>query len=233
MFEATVREAVLQLQRSDIRWLATGWDGGFRTADAAYNVSVPEGWDQTDLERYVADRRSRAEFDHPGPTLLTGVSLDHLAGARLDPVVAYATAGLSNPATLPQEPTGRTGSTTDSAPPPAGTINLVVGTTRSLDDGTLATMLGTVVEAKTATVQAATGFTGTTSDAVVVASDQEGEGADFAGSATTVGAAARACVRDAVRASLDSRYADRTVPDSVDAAEHGTETNRQATTFEP
>ena len=233
MFEATVREAVLQLHRPQTRWLATGWDGGFRTADAAYNVSVPEGWDRTDLERYVTDRRDRAGFDRLGPTLLTGVSLDHLAGARLDPVVAYATAGLSNPATLPQEPTGRADSTADSAPPPAGTINLVVGTTRSLDDGTLATMLGTVVEAKTATVQAATGFTGTTSDAVVVASDPTGDPAAFAGSATAVGAAARACVREAVRASLDSRYADRAIPASIAAAEHGTQTNRQATTFEP
>lgn len=233
MFEVTVREAVLQLHRPDTRWLATGWDGGFRTADAAYNISVPEGWERTDLERYVADRRDRAGFDRSGPTLLTGVSLDHLAGARLDPVVAYATAGLSNPATLPLEPTAQADSEADSAPPPAGTINLVVGTTRSLDDGTLASMLGTVVEAKTATVQAATGFTGTTSDAVVVASDPTGDPTAFAGSATAVGAAARACVREAVRASLDSRYSDRTVPDSVAVAEHGTQTNRQASTFEP
>ena len=233
MFESTVRDGVLQLSRPGTRWLATGWNGGFRTANAAYNLSVPDGWDRTDLEQYIADRRDRAEFDRPGPALLTGVSLDHLAGARVDPVVAYATAGLSNPATLPQELSGRADSATDTSPPPAGTINLLVGTTRSLDDGTLATMLGTVVEAKTATVQATTGFTGTTSDAVVVASDPEGEGADFAGSATAVGAAARACVRDAVLASLDSRYADRAIPDSVAEAEHGTETNRQATTFEP
>lgn len=233
MFERTVRDEVLELRRPGTRWLATGWDGGFETATAAYNVSVPEGWERTDLDRYVTDRLDRAGFDRSGPAMLTGVSLEHLAAARLDSVVAYATAGLSNPATLPPEPSGRSAESTASGRPPAGTINLVVGTTRALDDGTLATLLGTVVEAKTAFVQATTGFTGTTSDAVVVASDPTGEPAAFAGSATDVGAAARACVRAAVRASLDSRYADRELPDSVADAAYGTETTRQATTFDP
>jgi len=47
---------------------------------------------------------------------------------------------------------------------------------------------------------------GTTSDAVVVASDPDGDPATFSGSATRVGAATRACVREAVDAALDARY---------------------------
>jgi adenosylcobinamide hydrolase len=226
-FTATVREGVLRVRQPGARWLSTGWDGGYERADAAYNVTVPEGWERTDLTAYAAERRREAGFDDGGPTLLTGVELQHARGARLGPVVAYATAGVSNPAVLPLPDGG-----TATAPRP-GTVNLVVGTTRALAEGTLATLLGAVVEAKTATLVAETGFTGTTSDAVVVGCAPAGERATFAGSATEVGAAARACVREAVRASLDSRYAERERPESVAAAEYGVVTDERATVFTP
>ena len=243
MFEATTADGVFGLPMPDARWLSTGWNGGFSRADAAYNVRVPEGWERTDLDAYVEERRERAGFGVPGPALLTGVELQHLRGARLDPVVAYATVGLSNPAALPTTPTevidesvdesdseSPDGSTNES--PPVGTVNLVVATTRSLERATLASLLGTVVEAKTATLLPTTGFSGTTSDAVIVGSDAAGEPASFAGSSTVVGAAARACVRDAIRASFRSRYADREVPGSVAEADHGVVTDRRADVFE-
>jgi adenosylcobinamide hydrolase len=127
---------------------------------------------------------------------------------------------------------GPSGGGPDASDPPVGTVNLLVATTRALADGTLATLLGTAVEAKTATLLAETGFTGTTSDAVVVGADPSGERAPFAGSATPVGAATRACVREALRASLASRYADRELPGSVADAEYGVSTDRRATVFE-
>lgn len=231
MFETTVAEGVLQCYRPETRWLSTAWNGGLERADAAYNVAVPEGWERTDLESYVRDRRERGGFAADGPTLLTGVEMAHARGARLEPVVAYATVGLSNPAALPMDSTGFDSS--EGTPPAAGTVNLVVGTTRRLNAATLATLLGTVVEAKTATLIAETGFTGTTTDAVAVGSDETGEPARFAGSATDVGAAARACVREAVRASLRSRYADGDVPAAVEDAEHGAVTGRRAEVFRP
>lgn len=232
MYRTTVEAGVLQFARRTTRWLATGPDGGYRTADAAYNVSVPEGFDRTDLATYRTERRERAGFDIAGPTLLTGVDLVHARGARTGPVTALATAGVSNPAALPMDPAGETGGSCRDGSRP-GTVNLLVGTTRALSEGALATLLSTVVEAKAATLQATTGFSGTTSDAVVVGCDPTGQRADFAGSATPVGAAARACVRDAVRASLDSRYADRPMPASIDDAAYGVRTDREATVFEP
>jgi len=229
MFESSVREGVLRVRRAGTRWLATGPDGGYRDADAAYNVTVPEGFDRTDLRAYVAERRERAGFEAAGPALLTGVAMAHARRARMGSVEVVATAGVSNPAALPMPEAGGggeaesgsdTGTGGDSWRP--GTVNLLVGTTRALDDGTLATLLGTVVEAKTATLSATIGFPGTTSDAVVVGADPEGEPADFAGSATPVGRAARVCVRDAVRASLRSRYGgDESVPMSVADADYG------------
>lgn len=241
MFEAAIRDGVLRLHRPETRWLSTGPDGGFERADAAYNVSVPEGWACDDLAGYVAERRARADFDAQGPALLTGVELQHARGARLDPVVAYATVGVSNPAALPVEQDEATdgiradATGTDPGPGPsadAGTVNLLVGTTRALEDAALANLVAVVAEAKAATLLALSGFPGTTTDAVVVASDGDGDPERFSGSATTVGAAARACVRDAVRASFRSRYAVRQVPGSVAAAEHGVVTDERATVFE-
>lgn len=230
MFETDVEAEVLRLARPDTRWLSTGFDGGLSRAGAAYNVSVPEGWDREDLATYAAQRRERAGFEAPGPTLLTGVSMDHARGARLGSVVAYATVGLSNPAALPMEPEGTAGHRTEDST--AGTVNLIVGTRRSLEAGALASLLSTAAEAKAATLLATAGVPGTTTDAVVVGSG-EGEPAAFVGSATEVGSAARACVREAVRASFDARYGEREPPQSVDDAEYGVVTDERAEVFEP
>lgn len=233
MFESAVSEDVLQLRRPGTRWLATGWAGGYQRADATYNLTVPDGWDRTDLGHYVEARREAAGFDEPGPALLTGVDLAHARGARSGPVAVVATVGLSNPAALPMDPAGGPAATdvADEAGP--GTVNLVVGTTRALDDGALATLLAVAVEARAATLLAETGFPGTTTDAAVVGCDPSGESATFAGSATPVGAAARASVREAVRASLRSRYPDQGFPDTVGDAEHGVRTDRTAEVFTP
>lgn len=242
MFETCVAGGVCRLSAPGSRWLATGWDGGYHTGSSAVNVSVPTGFERTDLDAYVGERLAEAGFERDGPVLLTGVDIEHARAARYGPVVAVATAGVSNPARLPERPgdaAGATANTGDEAAsagdgdPPIGTVNLLVGTTRALDDGRLATLLSTVVEAKTATLQARTGFTGTTTDAVAVGTTVEGDPAEFAGSGTTVGNAARVCVRDALVASLDARYAETPIPDSVADADHGVVTAGTADVFRP
>jgi adenosylcobinamide hydrolase len=210
MFEAAVRDGVCRLGRPETRWLSTGHDGGERTAPAAYNLTVPEGWERTDLDTYVAERLSAAGFD-PGPTapaLLTGVAQRHARRARLESVEAVATAGVSNPAVLPVGETAAGGEHTAADDPGAGTVNVVVGTTRSLAPGALANLVAVAAEAKAATLLERVGAPGTTTDAIVAACDPTGEPAAFSGSATPVGSAARACVRDAVDASLAARYPD-------------------------
>ncbi|MFB6072510.1 MAG: adenosylcobinamide amidohydrolase [Halobacterium sp.] len=233
MFDATTRDGVLRLQRADACWLSTGWDGGLARADCAFNVTVPEGWNPGDIDDYVAGRLADANFDRPprAPVLLTGVSQRHARVARLGPVEAAATVGLSNPAALPTDPEG--GSLPEEPDAVAGTVNVVVGTTRALDDAALANLVAVAAEAKTATLLDATGFPGTTTDAVVAACDPSGEPAAFSGSATRVGSAARACVRDAVAASLESRYGDDSLPSSVEDARHGVSTDARADVSRP
>lgn len=228
MFEASVHAGVLRIRREGTRWLSTGWDGGCLRADAAYNISVPKEWHREDVGTYAEERLDRAGFHEPGAVLITGVDLEHVRGAKFPPVTAYATAGLSNPAALPMEPSGEVD---DHSPDDVGTVNLVVGTTRALGDAALANLLAVAVEAKAATLLAEAGVPGTTTDAAVVGFDPEGEPAAFTGSATAVGAAARACVREAVRASLRSRYDDRPLPRSVGDASYGVRTDRRADVF--
>lgn len=232
MFESSLSREVLRLAAPGARWLSTGWDGGFRMADAGYVISVPDDWHRTDLETYVGERRTRAGFDTPGPSLLTAVELTHARGATLDAVEVYATVGLSNPAALPMAPSERAphGSDTD-MPGRAGTVNLVIGTSERLTDAGMANLLTVAAEAKAATLVADTGFPGTTSDAIAVACDPDGDTHRFTGSATPIGAATRACIRDAVQAGLAAAYPDGEVPSSVADAEHGVVTTREADVF--
>lgn len=240
VFETTVRDDVCRLARPGTRWLSSGWNGGDSVGPAAYNITVPEGWPETDLDAYVDSRLTDAGFEAAGPTLLTGVSQDHARRARLDDVEVVATAGLSNPAVLPVETTGSddTTATTDAdgtttasttgSDTHAGTVNVIVGTTASLAPGALANLLAIAAEAKAATLLAVTGVPGTTTDAVVAASDPDGPTERFSGSATPVGRAARACVRDALLASLGSRYAEESIP-TVEEAPYGVVTDVRAT----
>lgn len=213
----------------------TGLNGGHHRADAAYNMTVPEGWERHDLLAYRDERLAAVGFEATGPALFTGVDMTHARGARLASVTVVATVGLSNPAALPPSPEDRPHQSTDPTDEggTVGTVNLLVGTTRALTEGTLATLLSVVTEAKAATLLRRVGFPGTTTDAVVVGCDPSGESATFAGSATAVGDAARACVRDAVEASLAARYADDSPPASVEDATHGVSTDRRATVFDP
>ena len=269
-FRADLADGVCRFSRSAgaARFLSTGFDGGRCVADAAYNVTVPDGWGEAgprDLGAYVADRVAAAALDGESgaagaagttgtaataadrdpPALLTGVDQHHARIARLDGATVLATAGVSNPAALPvasldEAPTHTRGAAVDGDdPPPAGTVNLLVGVDRPLEPGALANLVAVAAEAKAATLLATAGFPGTTSDAIVVGSPpaavDDADPAPFSGSATPVGSAVRSCVRDAVRSSLVSRYGAglEGVPASVADAEHGVVTERSAAVSTP
>lgn len=224
MFDSRVSEGVLRVEREGTQWLSTGWDGGPSKGSVAYNVSVPEGWKRTDLAEYVSARRERAGFERSGPTLLTGVDLKHARSARYGSVEVIATAGVSNPAALPMNPSGERSVPAERG---GGTVNLIVGTVHAPSEGALANLLTVAAEAKAATLLEKTGVPGTTTDAIIVACDPAGKTVEFTGSATPVGAAVRACVREAVSASLDSRYAKIPLPTPEDA-EYGLSTTERA-----
>lgn len=223
--DLTIRDEVLQVRSSLTRWLSTGWNGGYHSSHTAYNITVPDGWNTIDLDEYITQRRTEADFDSDGPALLTGVHMKNARAATSGPVTAIATAGMSNPADLPI----RTDGGTEIASP--GTVNVILHAATPVTQSALSGLLMTVIEAKTATLLAATGFPGTTTDAAIVGTATGNQEATFAGPATTLGAHARVCVRDAVLAALDAR--DQPVPTSVTEADSGVTTDQSTTVFAP
>ncbi len=229
MFEYERTEEQLTLSRPGTRWLSTGVNGGYTTAPRAHNLTVPDGFGRTDLLTYATERIGEEPM---GPTLLTAVRQTNAKGARDGPVEVVATAGVSNPAVLSMAETGGNDREVESDEPTGpGTVNVFVGARRTLSDSGLAGLLSTAVEAKTATLLGLVGCTGTTSDAIAVGCGQVGEPTAFAGSATAIGNAARVCVRDAVRASLESRYEGS--PPAPETTADGIETTGNATVFDP
>jgi adenosylcobinamide hydrolase len=232
--DVTVRSGVCRLSIPNGQWHGTGVNGGFCEADAALNITVPADFDRRDLDAVVAERCRDARFAADGPALLTAVEQRNARAARAGSVTVVATAGLSNPATIRlDQPSEISGVDAENHRPPLGTVNLLVSSDRALSESGLAGALASVVEAKTATLYAMTGFTGTTSDAVAVGSNCDGPKNSFVGSSTGIGTAIRACVRDAVIASLEATYTDAKIPTSVADAEHGAVTECETEVFAP
>ena len=247
-YDAVRRAGVLRVSRPGTEWLSTGWNGGRQTADAVYNVTVPDGWNRTDLDTYIAERLEQAGFaeasEHEqgqtdvGPALLTGAKQRDACGAQCGSVTAYATAGISNPAALPMDPDEegeQPVSAGDEQRPGHGTVNIIVGTTKALAPGALANLVAVAAEAKAATLLAETGYPGTTTDAIITGHDPTGEQVSFSGSGTDVGAATRACVREALRATLRAHYegCNSELPNAVSDAPYGVSTEIRATVFQP
>ena len=230
--QTALRKGVFSISRPGTKWLSTGANGGYSTGPAAYNITVPSGWDRQDLDRYTRSRLQEAGFENRGPALLTGVSMEHARIARAGPAAVVATAGVSNPAVFRSERTGET-ETERTDHPPAGTVNIVVCVGRDLSPGAHANLVAVTAEAKAAALLAETGFPGTTTDAVIVGCDPDATSVEFSGSATTVGVSVRSCVYHAVRASLRSRYSETDLPESVEAAEYGVVTDRKPEITKP
>lgn len=242
--ETTVHDGLVRIGRPGTEWLSTGYDGGRSFGDAVDVLSVPEGFDRTDLDEYVRERLASVDLDPVGPALLTGVDVGHARIARSGPAAVVATAGVSNPAALfpvdvADELSGRDRPDSPdpvqagSDHPRPGTVNVVAVVDRACSSGALANLVAIVAEAKAATLCRLADVPGTTSDAVVVGCDPDGDPAAFSGSATETGAAVRACVRDAVTAAFRARYADSDPPTSVADAEHGTVTVRRTEVSRP
>lgn len=229
MFEVRTAADVLELARPGSTVLSTGWRGGRQRADAVHSITVPEGWAPSDTDAYVDERFAAAGFERDGPVLFTGVAVEHARGARLEPVEAIATAGVSNPAGLPLDPQGGDLPEGDFVP---GTVNVVVGTDLAPAPGAMANLVGVVASARATTLLEVAGVPATTTDATVVVADPAGEPTEFSGPATRIGAATRACVRDAVQAALEARYGDDPLP-TVAEAEYGVVTDARAEVFEP
>jgi alpha-ribazole phosphatase CobZ len=187
------------------------FNGGLVFSNRIVNLRVPREFYRNPQEYLKEKRRALGWGD--AVYLMTGADLTKagivkrcLAGIR---VAAVVTASVSNATSV----------TDGCAPPKVGTINTVVLVDRKLTDGCMVNAVATATEAKCKSLSSldvrsqSSGeqATGTSSDAVVVASAGKGKALEYAGSATQLGWLVGKCVEEAVRKAIMSH--DGLVPD--------------------
>ena len=136
---------------------STGIDGGIADISTIFNHTVPLDFAHDNPSAYVADILKAKGYGQDAFGMLTAVSMQDLCILQYDYITVFVTAGVSNPNPDPATP---------------HTINIIVISGEGLSD---AAMLETIMVASEAKAHAlrllGRDFTGTTSDAVVVASE--------------------------------------------------------------
>ncbi|WP_298750128.1 adenosylcobinamide amidohydrolase [uncultured Serinicoccus sp.] len=143
------------------------------------NLMVDDGFDRTDLAAYADERAAELGLTGPGTTLLTAADVRQVATAEVEGVRCWATVGVTKPtwAVAPAAGPGSPAERVGEAPPPPGTINVVVALPVALSTSALVQALGTITEAKAQVlVQAGVPGTGTASDAVAILCPEVPEG---------------------------------------------------------
>jgi adenosylcobinamide hydrolase len=132
---------------------STGIAGGIRQVSTILNHTVPSGYDHADPGRDLDLVVSRAGMGADYFGLMTAVDMHHLCVLQYDFVTVFLTAGVKNP-----NPAG------------PNTINIIVYSAQGMTDGAMLEGIVTVTGAKAQALRnMGLGFTGTTTDAVVIA----------------------------------------------------------------
>lgn len=159
--------------RGDFKAVSTGVDGGMREVSTLLNSTVSKDFSNENPLEYIQDILSKKGYSNDAFGLLTAVNMTHLCVLRYDFVTVFVTAGVSNPNPDPTKP---------------HTINIIAVSDEELSDAALLETIITVTEAKAHALRLlGRDFTGTTSDAVIVACKKSGNPHTYAGTATPVG----------------------------------------------
>jgi adenosylcobinamide amidohydrolase len=207
-------QAVVVIAQEELRVLSSAVvNGGFTRARAVLNVHVPKNFPCDDAEGTVAAAALRLGVPSPWVGLLTGAWTERaeVATATAGDVRALvvATVGLSNPSAAGLSPraawlpaTINTIAVVDADPEPAALVNLITTLTEVKTD---------VLRAAGVSDGSGRPATGTSSDAVVVASTGRGARCRFGGPITDVGWAAARAARTALDRGVNRWLKDRTV----------------------
>jgi adenosylcobinamide hydrolase len=168
---------------------STGIDGGVRAVSTLLNHTVPRDFDHTDPHRHLGRLVASEGFGSDFFGLLTAVGMKSLCILHYDFITAFITAGVSNP--NPEGP---------------GTINIIVYSSQPLTESAMLTLIITATEAKAkALADLGRPFTGTTTDAVIVACEGVGQAHEYGGTLTEAGRRCYEAVRFGVQEAL-KRY---------------------------
>jgi adenosylcobinamide hydrolase len=172
--------------------LSTGVGGGRRRVKHILNIQVPYNFSHADPEGYINGVARSLHLDSDYVALLTAVAMKNVQIVEQDYITIFATAGVTHPCSI-------------------GTINLIIVSSRELSEGAMANAIITATEAKTSTLfDLGFTFTGTTTDAVVVAFEREsvGETVTYSGPSTEFGRKVTQMVRLGVKNGLIAQHGD-------------------------
>jgi adenosylcobinamide hydrolase len=170
--------------------LSSGVDGGRRAVDNILNIQVPHDFSHDDPKSFVRDRAASLNLDGSYVALLTAVEMTNLQTLSDACITAFITAGLTNPSSF-------------------GTINIILISSARLSEGAMVGSIITATEAKArALLDYGFDFTGTTTDAMVVAYENSGAGESilYSGPTTPFGKRVTQLVRLGVKDALKAHY---------------------------
>lgn len=181
--------------KGDFDGLSTGIDGGRRKAVAVLNHEVGKDFDHADPVAYMDTIASQMGIEGPRFYFLTAVYMENLCVVRDQQVTAFVTAGVSNPCQVP------------------GTINVILVVHGRMSEGALASAVITATEAKAkALFGMGFDFTGTTTDAVAVLSEEPRTDVcgpiffEYSGTGTDIGQSIYRCVKKGVEEGIKRQH---------------------------
>jgi adenosylcobinamide hydrolase len=187
--EYEILDRVLVL-KGNFEALSSGVDGGRRAVKNILNIQVANDFSHDDPKRYIDGVAASMTLEGDYLALLTAVEMKNVRILSDACVTVFVTAGLTNPSSF-------------------GTINIIVISSELLSEGAIAGTIITATEAKTrALIDKGLQFTGTTSDAIIVAyeNNSEGESILYSGPATPFGSRVAKLVRLGVKEALKAHY---------------------------
>jgi adenosylcobinamide hydrolase len=187
--EYEILDRVLVL-KGNFEVLSSGVDGGRRAVQNILNIQVPHNFSHDDPKSYIEEIAASLTLEGDSVALLTAVEMKNVQILSDACVTVFVTAGLTNPSSF-------------------GTINIIVISSAPLSEGAIAGTIITATEAKAhALIDKGLHFTGTTSDAIVVAYENGREDGLilYSGPATTFGRRVAKLVRLGVKEALKAHY---------------------------
>lgn len=176
--------------KGEFEALSTGVDGGRRGVRNIMNIQVPHDFSHDDPKSFVESKAASLNLEGDYVALLTAVEMTNVQMLHDACLTAFITAGLTNASSF-------------------GTINIILVSSARLSEGAMAGAIITATEAKTqALLDCRFHFTGTTTDAVVIAYENSGQGEPilYSGPATSFGKKVIKLVRLGVKDALKAHY---------------------------
>ncbi|MGE5349594.1 MAG: adenosylcobinamide amidohydrolase [Actinomycetota bacterium] len=184
--------------RGKFNGVSTGINGGRKKVKAIVNHQVNGDFNHDDPAAIMDEIAARLGVKQPYFGFMTAVYMENLCIVRDPFITTFVTAGISNPCHDPSLP---------------GTINVIVVVHGRMSEGALAGAIITATEAKAkALFDMGFDFTGTTTDAVAIVTEERKTGVceppyyEYSGTSTPIGQSIYRCVKKGVEEGIRRQH---------------------------